>query len=122
MMTEQRDRAGHRDAGGRAPRSFGWRMRAEQAYGELSPARSWTLSASEIGAYAFCPQAWFLQRCRLPVSDETEARRRAGSQAHRAIGRQTDLVRVAGALRTILLLAIGVLLVLLVALVLRGLG
>jgi hypothetical protein len=41
---------------------------------------------------------------------------------HRQIGRQTDVVRAAGALRTILLLAIGVLLVLLVALVLRGFG
>ncbi len=49
-----------------------------------------------------------------------EERRRAGSGMHRQIGRQTDLVRAAGALRTILLLAIGVLLVLLVALVLRG--
>ena len=41
---------------------------------------------------------------------------------HRAIGRQTDLVQAAGALRMILLLTIGVPLVLLVALVLRGLG
>ncbi len=109
----------------RAPRdarSTGWQARAARLRGAVAQDPSWTLSASEIGAYAFCPQAWFLQRCRLPVSDETEARRRAGSQAHRAIGRQTDLVRVAGALRTILLLAIGVLLVLLVALVLRGLG
>ena len=49
-------------------------------------------------------------------------RRRFGSGMHREIGRQTDLVQAAGALQTILLLAIGVLLVLLVALVLRGLG
>ena len=65
------------------------------------------LSASEIGAYAFCPQAWFLQRCRLPVTAETEARRRAGSTTHREIGRQTDLVQTAGALQTVLLIAIG---------------
>jgi hypothetical protein len=63
-MAEQRDRAGRRAAGGRAPQSHGWRVRAEQAYGGLSPEPSWTLSASKIGAYAFCPQAWFLQRCR----------------------------------------------------------
>ena len=51
-----------------------------------------------------------------------DERRRSGSGMHRRIGCQTDLVRAAGALRTILLLIIGVLLVLLVALVLRGLG
>jgi hypothetical protein len=75
------------------------------------------LTASEIGACTFCPQAWYLQRCRVPVT--AKERRRFGSGMHREIGRQTDLVRAAGALQTILLLAIGVLLV---ALVLRGLG
>lgn len=119
-MAEQRNRAGRRDGGGRMPQSLGWRMRTEQAYGELSPEPSWTLSASEIGAYAFCPQAWFLQRCRVPVSAETAARRRAGSRTHREIGRQTDLVRAAGALQTVLTIAIAVLLFVLVAIVLRG--
>lgn len=121
-MAERRDRAGNRDAGGRAPRSHGWRVRAEQAYGALSPEPSWTLSASEIGVYAFCPQAWFLQRCRLPVTAETEARRRAGSQTHREIGWQTDLVRAASAAQSVLLLAIGAILLLLAALALRGLA
>ncbi len=97
-------------------------MRAEQAYGDLAPDPSWTLTASEIGAYAFCPQAWFLQRCRLPVTAEMEARREAGSRAHRAIGRQTDLVRMAGVIQTVLLIAIGVVLLLLAAIVLRWLA
>ena len=121
-MAELRYGAGKGDAGGRAPRSLGWRVRAEQEYGELSPESSWTLSASEIGAYAFCLQAWYLQRCRLPVTAEAEARRRAGSQTHRAIGRQTDFVRAASATQTVLLLAIGAIVLLLAALALRGLA
>ncbi|HZS01507.1 MAG TPA: hypothetical protein VFE37_22515 [Chloroflexota bacterium] len=122
-MAEQFARTGRSSgAGGRAPRAEGWRARAEQAHGGLAPAPARTLTASEIGAYTFCPQAWYLQRCRVPVTARAEERRRSGRGMHRQIGRQTDLVRAAGALRTILLLAIGVLLVLLVGLVLRGLG
>jgi hypothetical protein len=50
-----------------APRPHGWRVRAEQAYAELSPEPSLTLSASEIGAYAFCfvPMAARLSRALL---------------------------------------------------------
>lgn len=121
-MAEKRDRTGNREVSGAAPRSHGWRVRAEHAYGELSPEPSWTLSASEIGAYAFCPQAWFLQRCRLPVTPETDARRQAGSRTHREIGRQTDVVRAASALQTVLLLVVGAILILLAALALRGLA
>ena len=108
----------------RAPRArgTGWQSRAAGLHGELALDPSWTLSASEIGAYAFCPQAWYLQRCRLPVTAETETRREAGSRAHRAIGRQTDLVRTAGALQTVLLIAIGVVLLLLTAFVLGWLA
>ena len=92
-MAEQRDRAGNRDAGGRAPRSQGWRQRAEGLHWQLAPDPSWMLSASEIGAFTFCPQAWYLRRCLVPVTAETDARRQAGSRRHREIGRQTDLVR-----------------------------
>jgi hypothetical protein len=56
------------------------------------------------------------------VAAETGARRRAGSRRHRAIGRQTDLVRAAGALQLVLLLTVGFALALLVVLVLQGLG
>lgn len=103
----------------RAARSTGWQSRAAGLGGEHAPDPSWTLSASEIGAHAFCSQAWFLQRCRLPVTAETAARRDAGTRAHREIGRQTDVVRTASAVQTALVIAIGVVLVLLAALVLR---
>jgi hypothetical protein len=53
-MAERRDRTGEHGRPGRSPRSQGWRVRAEQAYGELASDPSWTLTASEIGAYAFC--------------------------------------------------------------------
>ena len=58
----------------------------------------------------------YLQRRRLPVTAQTEARREAGSRAHRQIGRRTDRVRTAGVIQTVLLIAIGVVLLLLVAL------
>ncbi len=106
-------------ADGRAPRADGWRARAERAHAGLVLDPSLMLTASEISACTFCPQAWYLQRCPVPVTDMAKERRRFGSGMHREIGRQTDLVQAAGALQTILLLAIGVLLV---ALVLRGLG
>lgn len=121
-MAEQRDRIGKRQAGEQSPQSHGWRVRAAQTYGDLSPVPSWTLSASEIGAYAFCPQAWCLQRCRLPVKAEAAARRWAGSQTHREIGRQTDLMPTANALQAVILIAIGVMLLLLATLPLRGLA
>src|SRR6266545_1645866 len=93
-----------------------WRSRAEQLRGEFASDPSWTLSASEIGAYTFCPQAWYLQRRRVPVTPEADARRQAGSGVHHAIGRQTDAVRAAGAAQAVLLVAIGVMLLLLAVL------
>ena len=39
------------------------------AYGLPSPVASSTLSAPEVGAYAFCPQAWYLQLSCLPVTN-----------------------------------------------------
>jgi hypothetical protein len=120
VIAEGSNTSGRPSSSRRALQSHGWRARAQQAHGGLVPDPTRTLTASEIGAYTFCPQAWYLQRCRVPVT--AMERRRSGSGMHRQIGRQTDLVRAAGAMRSILLLAIGVLLVLLVALVLRGLG
>lgn len=101
-------------------RSDGWRERAEAACGNLSPDPSATLMASEIASFAFCPQAWYLQRCRLPVTEEAERRRQVGSRLHREIGRDTDLVRVAGLAQRLLLVGVIALLALLVVLVLRG--
>lgn len=121
-MTEHGDPIQRSDTGGKVPRCNGWHTRGERVQGELVPDPSSTLSASEIGAFTYCPQAWYLQRCRVPLTPETDARRQAGSRAHRDIGRQTDLVRVADAAQPVLLLAIIVLLVLLAALVLRWFG
>lgn len=81
--------------------------------------KSPTLTASEIGSFAFCPRAWYLQRCRLPITSEAELRREAGIQAHRQIGRETDIVRAAGALQALLLAGIAVVFILLVALLLK---
>ena len=58
----------------------------------------------------------------MPVTATAEERRSSGSGMHRQIGRQTDLVRAADALRTSLLLTIGALLAVLVALVLKEFG
>ena len=99
--------------GGRHDWADGWRARAKRRHGRLALDRSPTLTASEIGAFAFCPQAWYLERCRLQVSEEARERRRAGRQAHRAIGRRTDLVRAADAVRPPLLASIAVLLAIL---------
>ena len=45
------------------------------------------LSASEIGQYVYCSQAWFLQRCGcVPESPFFEA----GKQAHVALGKRID--------------------------------
>ena len=45
------------------------------------------LSASEIGQYVYCSQAWFLRRCGcIPESPFLEA----GKQAHVALGQRLD--------------------------------
>jgi hypothetical protein len=52
------------------------------------------LTASEIGTYAFCPQAWYLQRQHTRRSAATARRLARGSAAHEHIGRRTDSVRL----------------------------
>lgn len=94
-------------------------VHTEQVHGELVPDPSWTLSASEIGAFAFCPQAWYLQRRRELVTAEAALRREIGSRAHRQIGGQTNLVRGAQVAQWLLLVAMAVALVLLAALLIR---
>ena len=75
--------------------------------------RSPILSASEIGAYAFCPESWYLQRSGRPISAEAEGWRERGRRAHRRIGLLTFLLVLAELVRKLLLGAM-VLLVLLV--------
>lgn len=56
--------------------------------------------------FAFCPQAWYLQRVGTPVTSTAERRRHIGSDLHRRIGRQMDFLRVARIVQAILLLVI----------------
>jgi CRISPR/Cas system-associated exonuclease Cas4 (RecB family) len=79
-----------------------------------------TLTASEIGTFAFCPQAWYLQRMRAPATRAAEERRRIGSDLHRKIGSQTDLVRVVAAVQAILLFVVALGLLALMALSVTG--
>jgi hypothetical protein len=77
-------------------------------------ARGPYLSASEIGSFVYCPEAWYLQRVGAERSAASELRLGAGTRAHQRIGRQTDRLRDLGNARrwllaTIVLLA-GVLL------------
>ena len=62
----------------------------------MKPARGPYLSASEIGAFVYCPQAWYLQRIGAERSAAGELRLGAGTRAHQQIGRQTDRLRDLG--------------------------
>lgn len=101
------------------PNAVGWRERAG-AGGSLQPDPSPVLTASEIGSFVFCKQAWFLQRCGVSVAPEAELRLAAGSGAHRAIGRRADVLRAAGTAQRVVLVAIASLALLLPVLVARG--
>ncbi len=70
----------------------------------LSDGADLVLSASEIGAYAFCPQSWHLQRAGAPVSGAARARLDAGTQRHRELGRASDALQVAAVARGLLIL------------------
>lgn len=65
-----------------------------------------TLTASEIGSFAFCPQAWHLQRNRRPQLQQATMQQNAGIAAHRQIGRTVDLLRAARFVQRLLLLCI----------------
>ena len=119
MASNAMSEGSHGSDRGRRPLAAGWEERARR-HGGLSPDPSPVLTASEIGAFAFCRQAWYLQRCGVVVAPEAELRRAAGSDAHRALGRRADLVGAAGTARRLALVAIAVLIVLLVLLALRG--
>jgi hypothetical protein len=80
------------------------------------------LTASEIGTFVFCPEAWYLQRNRASVTVQLEQFRLAGIRRHRRIGRRTDLIRMVEALRAALLVVILLVLILAAALVLKALG
>jgi hypothetical protein len=52
------------------------------------------LSASEIGAYTYCPESWVLDRLQAPHSMSGQQRRFNGSFAHRRIGDRVDRLTV----------------------------
>lgn len=69
------------------------------------------LSASEIGAFTYCPEAWVLDRLQTPRTSAGQQRVRGGTSSHRRVGRGVDrLSAVDGASRlaalTIVLLAL----------------
>ena len=76
----------------------------------MKPAGGPHLSASEIGAFVYCPQAWHLQR-RGTAQNVAGARNlERGTFAHRRIGSRVDRVRGLERLRRVTLLFIAMLL------------
>ena len=74
-----------------------------------------TLTASEVGAFVFCPEAWYLQRRGVRQAATAEERLQSGIRAHRQIGRETDRVRGVESARFVLLLLVLLLALLLIA-------
>jgi hypothetical protein len=60
------------------------------------------LSASEIGQYAFCREAWYLARRGAPVLREQARHMQRGIDAHRQIGDRTDRILQMESVRFIL--------------------
>jgi hypothetical protein len=73
------------------------------------------LTASEVGAFVFCPEAWYLQRRGARQAATAETRKDIGIRAHRRIGRDTDRLLKVGDARVLLLLAVVLLVVLQIA-------
>jgi len=71
------------------------------------------LTASEIGTFAFCEEAWLLQRAGAARDAEGARRIEEGTLAHRGIGRKTDVVRRADrAQRVVLVVVLALVLIL----------
>jgi hypothetical protein len=86
----------------------------------MKPAREPYLSASEIGAFVYCPEAWYMQRIGAERSAAGELRLGAGTRAHQQIGRRTDRLRDLGNARRWLLVTIALLAALLLLQVVVG--
>jgi hypothetical protein len=97
-----------------------WRQRAERVAGPLEPYASPTLCASEIGEFAYCPQAWFLGRCDVPADEQARLRLEAGTLAHQRIGRRTDLLRTTEQMRRVLLVSMAALAIITAVVATRG--
>ncbi len=71
------------------------------------------LTASEIGSFAYCEEAWALQRAGAARDADGARRLEEGTFAHRGIGRKTDGVRRADwAQRVVLLIVLALVVVL----------
>jgi hypothetical protein len=84
-----------------------------------SDANTLVLSASEIGAYTYCPQSWVLDRQRAPHSIASRRRRLHGSVTHQQIGSRVDQLTALELAARIVLCAIALLVVVLAAEVTR---
>ena len=73
------------------------------------------LSASEVGNFAYCPEAWFLQRFGHAPDADAVRRLHDGTRRHHRIGHATEQLVGTDALRRSLLIVILVLAALLVA-------
>ena len=98
----------------------GWRQRAERVVEPVEPYASPSLCASEIGEFAYCPQAWFLGRCNIPVDEQARLRLEAGTRAHQRIGRRSDLLRTTEQIRWVLLVSMAALAIIIAIVAIRG--
>lgn len=81
-----------------------------------SDASTLVLSASEIGAYTYCPESWVLDRQRAPHSIVSQQRRLDGSVTHEQIGSRVDQLTVLEFAARLAAVAIAVLVVVLAVL------
>ncbi len=100
---------------------LGWRERAERRKGGRLALddRPW-ITASELGRWAYCEQAFFLVRSGVPGSSASVERMREGSRTHRELGRRADAARRAGTLERALLVGAAACALLLLILVVLG--
>ena len=77
------------------------------------------LSASEIGAYTYCPESWVLDRKKAPHSTASLRRRLNGSVTHQQIGSRVAQLTALELTARLVLGAIALLVVVLAALVTR---
>jgi hypothetical protein len=86
----------------------------------MTPVGGRYLTASEIGAFVYCPEAWYLQRTGAERSAAAEQRLDAGVRTHQHIGRQTDHLHALGHRRRWLLIGMALLAALLLLQVLHN--
>jgi hypothetical protein len=64
------------------------------------------LTASEVGQFTYCPEAWYLQRFGFSPDGDAMQRLRDGTRQHERIGRTTERIVDTDALRRRLLIII----------------